>query len=280
VGFAHKIPPGATVRLADYDPDEHAGLEKADAIERTARLGAELGELEDLLYAAGRHAVLVVFQGRDTSGKDGAIRHLLSHVNAQSCRVAAFKVPTPQKLAHDFLWRVHKETPPLGGMTIFNRSHYEDVLVVRVRRLAPPTVWRPRYARICEFERLLTDAGTLVLKFLLHISREEQEERLLAREQDPAKFWKLSVDDWKERERWDDYTRAYEEMLSRTSTKHAPWLLVPANRKWFRDLAVTEAVVQALRPLRAGWLESLRETGERELKEIREYRAGRCGGAR
>jgi PPK2 family polyphosphate:nucleotide phosphotransferase len=189
--------------------------------------------------------------------------------------VASFKVPTEEELAHDFLWRVHARTPAAGYIKIFNRSHYEDVLVARVHKLAPKKVWRGRYEHINHFERLLADAGTIILKFYLHISREEQEERLLAREQDATKFWKLSAGDWKERELWDDYTAAYEDAISRCSAEHAPWHVVPADRKWFRNLAVAEALRDALHPYRKGWLQALEEVGRRELEAIEEHRQSR-----
>jgi PPK2 family polyphosphate:nucleotide phosphotransferase len=219
--------------------------------------------------------VLIVLQGMDTSGKDGTIKHVMADVNPLGCRVEAFRAPTEEELAHDFLWRVHTRTPGRGIMTIFNRSHYEDVVTVRVRDLVPPSVWRQRFDHIVDFERMLAEHGTLILKFFLHISREEQEERLLAREQDPSKAWKLSAADWRERERWDDYLQAYDEAIMRTSTTHAPWHIVPADKKWFRNLAVAEAIVDALSARRDEWNEALRELAETKLAELHDMRTRR-----
>lgn len=273
MSYAQTIKTGKSVHLAEYDPKDTQGLSRPIAEERTAALAGELDELDDLLYAAGQHALLIVIQGRDTSGKDGLIRHLLSHINAQSCTVVPFKVPSSQELSHDFLWRVHQQTPGRGSLAIFNRSHYEDVLVVRVHNLVPEKVWRQRYDHINHFERLLTDSNTILLKFYLHISKEEQEKRLLEREKEVEKAWKLSVGDWKERELWDDYTKAYEEALSQCSTAEAPWHLVPADKKWYRNLAVTESIVETLRPYRAQWMERLEQIGRVAKRELEEYRA-------
>jgi len=267
------VKPGQSVRLDRIPTDADGGMSKTNGREAAALLGKELSELQELMFAAAETPVLVVLQGRDTSGKDGTIKALLEHINVHSCRVASFKVPTPEELSHDFLWRVHKHAPPKGGMTIFNRSHYEDVLAVRVHNLAPAGIWRKRFDHINDFERLLHESGTIVLKFFLHISKEEQKERLLAREEDPVKAWKLSVGDWKERELWDDYTRAFEDVLKRCSTPYAPWAVIPADRKWFRDLAVIEAIVEALRPFRKRWMRQLEEMGKAEKAALAEYRA-------
>ena len=274
MGYAHRVTGKGRIKLEKFDPNADGGLKREEGEKKTAKLIEELVELQELLYAARRRSVLVVLQGRDTSGKDGAIRHVTGPLNSQGCEVASFKVPTEEELAHDFLWRVHGETPAAGHIKVFNRSHYEDVLVARVHKLVPAKVWRTRYEHINNFERLLADADTIILKFYLHISREEQEERLLKREQDATKFWKLSVGDWKERELWDDYTAAYEDAISRCSAKHAPWLVVPADRKWFRNLAIAEALRDALRPHRKAWLRELTAIGRRELKVIEEYRRG------
>ena len=260
------------IKLADFDPGEDAGLKREEAEKKTARFIEELIELQELLYAVRSQSVLVILQGRDTSGKDGTIRHVAGPLNSQSCTVASFKIPTEEELAHDFLWRVHAQTPPAGDIKIFNRSHYEDVLVVRVHELVRREVWRQRYEHINAFERLLADSATIILKFYLHISKEEQEKRLLEREEDPIKSWKLSVDDWKEREYWDDYTAAYEDALNRCSTKHAPWFIVPADKKWFRNLAVAETLRDALMPFKESWLEKLEEIGREKKKAIDEYR--------
>ena len=272
MGYAHQVGEHRKIKLGDFDPRPDGGVQREEAGEKMARLTEELVELQELLYAANQRSVLVVLQGRDTSGKDGVIRHVFGPLNSQSCEVASFKVPTAKELSHDFLWRIHHETPSAGQIKIFNRSHYEDVLVARVHNLVPPEVWRRRYDHINHFERLLADSGTIILKFYLHISPGEQEERLRKREQDATKFWKLSVGDWKEREHWDAYTAAYEDAINRCSTPHAPWFVVPADKKWFRNLAVAEAVASALRPYKQDWLSQLEEVGKRELAAIEEFR--------
>lgn len=274
MGYAHRLEVNNQVKLEDFNPREDAGLARQEAEQKTAQLVEELVELQELLYAARQHSVLVILQGRDTSGKDGTIRHVAGPLDSQGCTVASFKIPTEEELAHDFLWRVHAQTPPAGHIQIFNRSHYEDVLVVRVHRLVPAQVWRSRYEHINAFERLLADSSTIILKFYLHISKEEQEQRLLKREKDAIKSWKLSVGDWKEREHWDDYTAAYEEALNRCCTNHAPWFIVPSDKKWFRNLAVAEALRDALSPYREGWMQRLEEMGRERRTEIEEYRNG------
>ena len=219
---------------------------KNDALENVERLGRRIDELQDVLYAEGKRALLVVLQGRDSSGKDGTIRKVFGPLDPLGIVVSSFKAPTPLELAHDFLWRVHQAVPPRGLIGIFNRSHYEDVLVVRVRQLVPERVWRGRYEQINRFERNLVESGTTILKFFLHISRAEQRERLLARLEEPEKFWKFNPGDLEDRKRWDDYTAAAEEMLARTSTETAPWYVVPADRKPIRDVLVAETIVAAL----------------------------------
>jgi len=212
-------------------------------------LNARLEELQELLYADGSQRVLIVIQAMDTGGKDGTIRHVFDGVNPAGVKVASFKKPTPRELARDYLWRVHAHVPANGEITIFNRSHYEDVLVVRVRSLVPEERWRPRYDHMNQFERMLTDEGTTIVKLFLHISREEQRERLQARLDDPSKNWKFSFGDLEERKLWDDYIQAYEEMLSTTSTEWAPWFIIPADRKWFRNLAVSSILISTLESL-------------------------------
>ncbi|HZO88942.1 MAG TPA: PPK2 family polyphosphate kinase [Chthonomonadaceae bacterium] len=260
------------IKLKELDSDEHGGLNRKEAEARTEALGKELAELQDLLFAAQETPLLIVLQGLDTSGKDGTIRHVMGYMNPQSCRVASFKVPTPAEIAHDFLWRIHAETPAKGRTVIFNRSHYEDVLVVRVHHLVPPEVWKRRYEYINHFERLLADSGTIILKFFLHISKDEQEQRLREREKDPTKAWKLSAEDWKERELWDDYQEAYEDALNKCATPHAPWYVVPANHKWFRNIAIAETLVTTLRPRRDNWMRRLEQMGEEEIKQLRALR--------
>jgi PPK2 family polyphosphate:nucleotide phosphotransferase len=267
------VRPGKAPDLADIDTRANGGLSKAEGNAVLAVLTTELAEAQELLYAAGTHALLLILQGMDTSGKDGTIRAVLADVNPVGCRVVGFKVPSERELAHDFLWRVHHEVPERGMMTVFNRSHYEDVLVTRVNALVPEAVWRGRYDHINAFERLLTDTGTIVVKAFLHNSAAEQEERLRAREEDVTKAWKLSAGDWVERRRWDDYQAAYRDALAACSTPDAPWWVVPADRKWFRNLAVAELLVAALRPHLAGWRDELAERGERERIAIDAQRA-------
>jgi len=275
MGYAHRLDGGHRIKLDDFDPAEDAGLKREHAENKTAGLIQELTKLQELLYAAPRQSVLLILQGRDTSGKDGTIRHVAGPLNSQSCSVTSFKVPTEEELAHDFLWRIHANTPRAGEIKIFNRSHYEDVLVTRVHKLVPKDVWRSRYEHINAFERLLADSSTIILKFYLHISKEEQEQRLLEREKDSTKSWKLSVGDWQEREYWDDYTAAYEDALNECSSKRRPWFVVPANKKWFRNLAVAEALRDALVPFKKTWLAELEEAGREKRKAIEEYRLSR-----
>jgi PPK2 family polyphosphate:nucleotide phosphotransferase len=239
------------IRLKDFDPAETYGYEKGrEKDERDEALMdktvARLDELQYTLYAEGQRSVLVVLQGMDTSGKDGTIRHVMTGASPQSCKVTSFKQPTSHELAHDFLWRIHAAVPEKGNIGIFNRSHYEDVLVVRVHKLVPKKVWTERYDEINRFERYLTENGTTILKFFLHISKDEQKRRIEERIANPTKHWKLSPADIEERQYWDDYTEAYEDAISRCSTKYAPWFIIPANHKWFRNLAVSKILVEAL----------------------------------
>ena len=216
-------------------------------------LNARLEVLQEQLYAQGRHRLLVVLQATDTGGKDGTIRRVFEGVNPQGVDVASFKKPTPEELAHDYLWRVHKHVPGDGRITIFNRSHYEDVLVVRVHDLVPEERWSKRYEHIRSFEQMLVDEGTTILKFFLHISKEEQKERLEARLENPDKHWKFSLGDLDERKRWDDYQQAFETMINETSTPDAPWYVVPADRKWYRDLVISSTIVRTLESLGVDW---------------------------
>lgn len=266
------VEPGSKVDLAEYPTSMTCGLDKHTARKLLDPLKDEIHELQTLLYAASQHSLLIVLQGMDTSGKDGTVSKVLESVNPLGCRVWPFKTPTPLELAHDFLWRVHAKVPEKGMMTVFNRSHYEDVLIVRVKELVPESVWSKRYDQINAFEELLTESGTIVLKFFLHISKDEQKERLLKREEDPEKAWKLSVDDWKERQYWAQYQTAYEVALSKCSTTAAPWLVVPADRKWFRDLAVAQAIADTLRPYKKQWIDSLEELGKTRKATIEQFR--------
>lgn len=242
------VPPGTAVPLSDEDarmPDSEA-LPKPELREELEKLTDRMDALQRALHAEGARALLVVLQGRDTSGKDGTLRKVFGPLDPLGVTATSFKAPTELELRHDFLWRVHAAAPPRGAIGIFNRSHYEDVLVVRVRRLVPESVWRPRYEQINLFERILVENGTVILKFLLHISRSEQRERLLARLEDPEKYWKFNAGDLKERELWEDYTDAYREMLQRTSTTIAPWYVVPADGKSVRDVLVARMVTETL----------------------------------
>ena len=266
--YAFKVSTGVRVRLSEHDPKANAGLSQEQAEPVLGSRLTELTELQEELFGAGQHALLVVLQGRDASGKDGVIRKVLSRFSPQGMHVTAFSAPTPEELGHDFLWRVHRVVPRLRMVGVFNRSHYEDVLVARVHELVPKHVWERRYDQINAFEELLTAANTIVVKFFLHISREEQLRRFRERAQDPLKAWELSADDWRDRERWDDYERAYEDALSACTTVHAPWYIVPADHKWFRDLAVGDALVHALRPYRDTWRATLEEMSRQRRAEI------------
>lgn len=238
------VKPGHKLRLKDRDAGDTFGIRRNDkALEKTLR---RLRELQHLLYADKRYALLIILQALDAGGKDGTIRHVMSGVNPQGCEVTAFKAPSPQELAHDFLWRIHKAVPNLGNIGIFNRSHYEDVLIVRVHNLVAEQVWRKRYRQINDFEHMLTDNGVTILKFFLHISRDEQRKRFEARITDSSRNWKLSLPDFEERHHWDDYTAAYEEALRKCSTDRAPWYVIPADKKWFRNYVVAELIVDAL----------------------------------
>ncbi len=258
------------VDLAAVDPrGEGDTTKEAGKIELDA-LVKELGELQELLYAAGTDALLIVLQGMDTSGKDGTIRAVLNDMDASGVHVWSFKVPTAEERAHDFLWRHHLRTPALSSVAVFNRSYYEAVLVEPVRGIVSAEVAMSRYPHINDFELLLEQSRTFIAKFFLHISEEEQKERLLARQAEVEKWWKLAVGDWQERERWDQYMAAYQATINATATSWAPWYVVPADRKWYRNLAVAHALAELLRPHRDGWVATLRERGERELTAIRE----------
>lgn len=249
------IRPGSRVDLSAFDPADTAHYDgrKNDAAQELDELTGRLEVLQELMYAENRRRLLIVLQGMDTSGKDGVIRHVFEGVNPQGVRVVSFKAPTPAELSRDYLWRVHAHTPANGEIVIFNRSHYEDVLIVRVRGLAPEAVWRRRYEHINAFEKMLVDEGATILKFFLHISKEEQKKRLQARLDDPTKHWKFNPADLKERARWRDYMRAYEEVLSRTSTEWAPWRVVPSDVKWYRNLVIARVIVGVLEEFKMAW---------------------------
>jgi PPK2 family polyphosphate:nucleotide phosphotransferase len=245
------VKPGEKRNLSHRDPNESGDFQgnKKQAKAETKDLQKKLRDLQEVLHAEHQHKVLVVLQGMDTSGKDGAIRHVFKKVNLQGVRVANFKVPTPQELDHDFLWRVHQKVPGRGELVIFNRSHYEDVLVVRVHELVPREVWEQRFGLINEFEKLLTKTGTTILKFFLYISPDEQKERLQDRLDEADKHWKFHQADLKERRRWPEYVQAYEQVLYKTSTELAPWYIVPANHKWYRNWLIATILVERLEQL-------------------------------
>ncbi|ATQ67017.1 MULTISPECIES: polyphosphate kinase 2 family protein [Methylosinus] len=248
----YQIAPGAKVRLADFDPSD-TGKHKShhEALPKIEEHVARMAKAQYLLYADGAQALLIVLQALDAGGKDGTIRHLFSGMNPQGVTVACFKQPTPLEQSHDFLWRVHAQAPPRGHVTIFNRSHYEDVLVVRVHGLVPRDVWSKRYDEINAFEHLLgRDGDVRILKFYLHISPQEQLARFKQRLDDPARNWKISESDYTERGFWPQYVKAYEETLEATSTKHAPWFVIPSNHKWYRDLVISRIVVDTLEEMK------------------------------
>ena len=241
-----RVPPGGKFKLADVDPAETHGVKKADALDRIVKNIERLGVLQYLLYADARRALLVVLQGIDAAGKDGTIRHVMSGLNPQGVTVTPFKEPEGAEKRHDYLWRVHNAVPERGEFGIFNRSHYEDVLVVRVHNLVPKPVWSQRFDQINDFERMLAQNDVSILKFLLYISKDEQAKRFRERLEDKTKNWKFSAADVRERQYWDQYIEAYEDVLRKCSTEYAPWYVVPANRKWFRNLAVAEIVAHKL----------------------------------
>lgn len=268
--YGHLVEPGERIKLGDIKTDPPHSLSEEEAKHRTAELHEKIEHSQELLYAAATHSALIVLQGMDTSGKDGTIRKLSTCLNVQSCHVASFKRPTEIEASHDFLWRIHQQAPAKGHMAIFNRSHYEDVLVVRVHKLVAKKAWKKRYERINEWESLLAHEGsTLQIKFYLHISKKEQEERLIAREKEVDKEWKLSATDWKERELWDDYREAFEDVFEECSPDHAPWVIIPADKKWYRDLAIAEATVKLFEPYKEDWRKSLKQRGQAEMEELK-----------
>jgi PPK2 family polyphosphate:nucleotide phosphotransferase len=247
----YRVEPDTRVLLAERDPDERLTFDGGKKVGRKylRELTTQLRDLQELLYAEGKHRILMVLQATDSGGKDGVIRRVFRTVNPQGVKVSSFKAPSDSELAHDYLWRIHQETPARGEIRIFNRSHYEDVLVVRVRNLVPEEIWERRYQQINDFERMLAEEGTTIVKFYLHISKAEQATRLQDRLDDPAKHWKFSPGDLADRKLWDTYQEAYEAMLSRTSTTWAPWYVVPSNSKWYRNLVIARHLVETLQGL-------------------------------
>jgi PPK2 family polyphosphate:nucleotide phosphotransferase len=248
---AFRVKPGEKVKLAKFDADDTLGWQKGASTKKAMEKNlTRLDSLQYLMYAEKKHALLIVLQALDAGGKDGTIRHVMSGVNPQGCRVTSFKTPSENELAHDYLWRIHNAVPPRGDIGIFNRSHYEDVLVARVHNLVAKEVWSARYAQINQFESILTENNVVILKFFLHISKDEQKKRFMERIDDRDKRWKISESDFNERKFWDDYQAAYEAGLTNCSTKAAPWFIIPSNKKWFRNLAVSQIIVETLEELK------------------------------
>jgi PPK2 family polyphosphate:nucleotide phosphotransferase len=270
MGYALRCDGSQPVDLAAVDTRGDNSIAKEVGKAELDALAKELGELQELLFAAGTDALLIILQGMDTSGKDGTIRDVLNEMNPSGVHVWSFKVPTAEERAHDFLWRHHLHTPALSMVAVFNRSYYEAVLVELVKGIIPPEVADSRYPHIKDFELLLDQSRTFVVKFFLHISEETQKERLLARQEEVEKWWKLSLADWQERQRWDDYMAAYQTAINATATTWAPWYVIPSDRKWYRNLAVAQALAETLRPHRGDWLAALRERGKQELAALRE----------
>jgi PPK2 family polyphosphate:nucleotide phosphotransferase len=244
------VEPGKKLKLAKWSAEDTGDLtDKAEGQAAVEILRAKLDKLQDVFYAAHKHALLIVLQGIDASGKDGTIKHVMSGVNPQGCHVTSFKQPSSGELDHDYLWRIHQEVPGRGIIGIFNRSHYEEVLVVRVHNIVPREIWSKRYDQINAFEKILAENGVVILKFFLHISKDEQKRRFEARLHNPKKNWKSSEADEAERAFWDDYQEAFEDALEKCSTKHAPWYVIPANKKWFRNVAISQIIVDTLEDL-------------------------------
>jgi len=264
-----RVKPGQSLDLGAWDPQATPGWDhgKQSARKRVEALNASLEELQELLWAQGRERVLVVLQAMDAGGKDGTIKHVFDGVNPSGVKVASFKKPSSLELSHDYLWRIHAEAPADGELVIFNRSHYEDVLVVRVENLVGPERWEKRYDHIVNFEQMLGDEGTTIVKLFLHISKEEQRERLQERLDRPEKNWKFDPADLGPRSKWDQYQQAFEAALSRTSTETAPWFVVPSNRKWYRNLVVSEILVQTMKGLDMSFPEAAPDIASMSIPE-------------
>ncbi|MCA9877296.1 MAG: hypothetical protein KC442_05930 [Thermomicrobiales bacterium] len=270
MGYALRFDGSQPFDLREISTLGDPAADRSDGEKDLDRLVKQIGELQSLLYAADADAVLIVLQGMDTSGKDGVIRKVLDEVDAQGVHVWAFKVPTAEEKSHDFLWRHQLHTPATSMIAVFNRSYYEAVLVEKVKGIVSEAVVETRYPHINDFELLLTQSRTIVLKFFLYISKEEQAARLLARQRDVTKSWKLSLGDWQERQSWDEYIDAYQRAIAATATSYAPWYVVPSDRKWYRNLAVAQVIAQTLEPYREKWLQDLQERGDRELAILRQ----------
>lgn len=240
------IQPGKHMDLSKVDPDDTFGKKRDELDSKLPKLKSSMSELQYKLYIENERALLIVLQGMDTSGKDGVIRHVIRAFNPVSCRVESFKVPTSEELAHDFLWRIHKTIPRKGFVVVFNRSHYEDVVEVRVQKLVPESTCLERFDQIKQFEKMLSENNVKILKFYLHISKEEQKKRLLDRLSNPEKRWKVNEDDYEKRKKWDKYISAYTDAINNCSTKQAPWYVIPANKKWFRNWVISEIITNAM----------------------------------
>ena len=263
----YKVKSGEKIDLNNISTNDKSLFDggKKDHYDVLAGLREELKEMQNLLYAEGQNKLLVVIQAMDTGGKDGCVKSVFARVDPQGIHVSAFKKPTEEEMAHDYLWRVHQHAPRSGMISVFNRSHYEDIIAVRVKKIFPEEVWGKRYRHIIEFERMLAEEGTKIVKIFLNISKEEQQERLQARLDDPAKHWKFNPDDLKDRARWGEFMGAYSELISKTSTDHAPWYIIPADRKWYRNLSVTQIMIDALKSLDMSYPETDWDPSEIEI---------------
>ena len=262
-----RVKPGKKVKLSRIDPDFTGLFKDRKEAEKPFQENLEkMRKLQYTLYAENKKSLLLVFQAMDAGGKDGTIRHVMFGLNPQGCRVTSFKEPSKEELSHDFLWRIHKEVPPKGEIGIFNRSHYEDVLIVRVHDIVPEKIWSKRYRQINQFEETLSSNNVVILKFFLHIGFEEQKERIRERIENPSKNWKVTPEDFKERKYWDDYMEAYEDAISECNTKEAPWFVIPANKKWFRNLAVSAIIRQTLEEMHPKYPEPKMDLSKVELK--------------
>ncbi len=263
------VPPSGGVKLSKIDPADTGDLHQGNQIDATMAADIQaLEQLQELLYVASDRAVLIVLQGMDTSGKDGTIKHVFSGVNPEGVGVVSFKQPTELELAHDYLWRIHNACPRMGEIVIFNRSHYESLLVERVMGLTPKAVWSQRYEQINQFEAMLTASSTIILKLFLYISKAEQKQRLEERIHKPDKRWKVNVTDWQDRKRWADFMDAYEDVLNKTSTKVAPWYIIPADHKWYRNYVVANIITERLGEYRDDWQQAIEQRGAANLKAL------------
>lgn len=269
-GDLYRHPQGKKLKLSSIDTSGKALAEELDKEESYAPfeiLRDELQQLQKMLYAQNKHRILVVMQAMDTGGKDGCIKHVFSRVDPQGLNVVPFKKPSEEALAHDFLWRIHKHVPRNGHITVFNRSHYEDIIAVRVKELYPEKVWKKRYRHVVDFEQMLVDEGTTIVKIFLHISKEEQKNRLQARLDNPNKYWKFNPDDLKDRARWEDFMETYEDVIEKTSTADAPWYIIPSDRKWYRNLCVGRIMVETLKKLKMDFPEPTWKPGDISLED-------------